>query len=144
MNAKSPIPVQVDAVNLVEEITSFKTSYGKLYHSRNAAEYAQFLFLWINWANARLESGDSVGAILQESNREYDPILDHVTRHSMLSIPHWQCRDQPGYKLRRFESDFQIYVHGNVESWTGVYGNTMTISELARYAKSKLSILSPA
>jgi len=70
-------------------------------------------------------------------------LLECVTKASEFAIPYWQCRDNPGYKVIEVQEGGDFYVSGNVGSWSGSYGNTMSHQDLAHYAKHENSILSP-
>lgn len=64
-----------------------------------------------------------------------DPILEEVTAETKLIIEHWQCREKPGYTVRYFTPNRTVYVFGHAGSWSGSYGNDMSILDLADYAK---------
>ena len=131
-----------DCSALVKEVTRFETTDGKSHFSRASAEIRQEDIEQAKWANERLEEGWSVAKILKALGRGIpDEILSQVTKDSKLVVRHWQCRDEPGYQPRYFEPGMCIYVYGNAGSWSGSYGNTMSIADLARHAREKRSIL---
>ena len=61
--------------------------------------------------------------------------LTTITIHTGVSIPHWQCEDNPGYKLQYIGLKGSVYVWGDVGSWSGAYGGWMSVHSLLDYAK---------
>jgi hypothetical protein len=128
----------------IKTIQCYQATDGSLHTDMRSAEYRQLRIDDTETANKMLEDGKSIGDILKAIGRtEHDPIFDSVTKHSLLAIPHWQCRDEPGYKVIRFDDDYTVYVYGNAGSWSGSYGNTMSLYDLKGYAKDKRSQLTP-
>ncbi len=70
-----------------------------------------------------------------------DPILEQVTKDTKLVISHWQCRDAPVYMVRCFRADGRLNVYGHADKSNGFYGDSVTISDLVRYAKDKNTLL---
>lgn len=120
----------------------FRTTDGMDFNSRSSAEYHQEKIAIAHDANARLKRGESIAEILRANGRTVpDEVLERVNKDSKLVIEHWQCRDTPGYQPRFFEPGLSIYVAGDAGAWSGSYGNTMSVDDLARYAKHRGSIL---
>ena len=133
-----------DCSTLVKEVTRFETTDGDSHFSRSSAEMFQKNIEEAKWASERLEEGWSVARILKGVGRNVpDEILDQVTKDSKLVVSHWQCRDEPGYQARYFEQGMRIYVYGNAGSCWGYYGASMSVVDLARYAREKRTILEP-
>jgi hypothetical protein len=128
--------------SLILEVAMFRTTDGKDFNSRSSAEYHQKKIAIAEDANARLKRGESIAEILRANGKTVpDEILERVTKDSKLVIDHWQCRDTPGYQPQFFEPGLSIYVAGDAGSWSGSYGNTMSLLDLARYANHRGSIL---
>lgn len=124
------------------EVTMFRTTDGRDFNSRSSAEYHQEQIAIAHDANIRLKRGESIAEILRANGKTVsDEILERVTKDSKMVIEHWQCRDTPGYQPQSFEPGLLIYVAGDAGSWSGSYGNTMSVDDLARYAKHRGSIL---
>ena len=133
-----------DCSALVKEVTRFETTDGDSHFSRSSAEMFQKNIEEAKWASERLEEGWSVARILKGVGRNVpDEILDQVTKDSKLVVSHWQGCYEPGYQARDFKPGMSIYVYGNAGSWSGSYGGTMSVADLARYALDKRTILGP-
>lgn len=124
------------------EVTMFRTTDGRDFNSRSSAECHQEKIAMAHDANMRLKRGESIAEILRANGKTVpDEILERVNKDSKLVIEHWQCRNTPGYQPQFFEPGLSIYVAGDAGSWSGSYGNTMSVDDLARYAKHHGSIL---
>jgi hypothetical protein len=134
-----------DYEHLIVDVMRYQTTDGESHSTKSSAAYHQKEIALTDHANARLEAGDTIADILRAVGKSVpDPILEKVTKDSKLAIPHWQCRDEAGYTPRRFEHGaWTVYVYGRAGSWSGGYGNTMSVQDLARYATDRKSILSP-
>lgn len=120
----------------------FETADGKTFHHRITAERYQSDIDAASDATERLKRGESVATILRAHGMTVpDEILERVTKDSRLCIPHWQCRDTPGYKPQFFETGFCVYVWGDAGRWSGSYGNRISLTDLAGYANDKRSVL---
>lgn len=58
--------------------------------------------------------------------------LHMITRANKLAIPHWQCCDEPVYRVGSFEAGRGLYVGGAPRNRAG-YGDYVKLSELVRY-----------
>lgn len=141
---------RVEALGLKErppEGVGFEISYvaqdGSTHHSvRSAVER--------NESIARAQAATDLlaaGASVWEAARAWSPfpdpklpeVLKLITKDTPLIISHWQCRDEPGYKVCRFEDDgYYIFVGGDAGSWSGSYGSKVMLLDLARYADDTL------
>ena len=97
----------------------------------------------IDAANLILREGGSVSQALFVARGcdvpilpAWDAVLQTVTRETGISIPHWQCRDEAGYRVVRIESRDRVYVHGDAGSWSGPYGSSVQVGDLVRYVTS--------
>jgi len=130
----------------IKVVGRFQTSDGEFFQERSSAEFHQEQIAKAEYATNLLEEGFSVGECLRRAEWlaiGIDPILDDITINSKLSIPHWQCRDEPGYSPTHFTSSREIHLFGDAGSWSGCYGNNVTLRDLARYAQDKNSQLGP-
>lgn len=115
---------------------AFETSDGNLYRSLQIAEDHQRRIDGAIKATAMLEAGTSLGLALRSNDfisaASY-PELDEVFASTKLVIPHWQCRDQPGYRPVRVTLDGEVFVHGHAGSWSGPYGARCRPKDVVRY-----------
>ena len=127
----------------VVPVQQFRTMDSRFFPTREAAELHQEEVETADWATKMLKAGYSVAEILEATGKTVpDLVLDLVTKDSKLVISHWQCCDGPGYKPRLFDIGMQsLYVHGHAGSWSGAYGNSVSLDSLVRYAKDPGSVL---
>ena len=124
----------------VEEVIAYRSRDGELHAYRDFAARCNRQLDEIDAANAILEAGGTVGdAVRAYGYTSTDPVLDRITKDTPLIIRHWQCRDEPGYKVCRFERE-GIWVFGNAGSWSGHYGSYVPVRDLVRYAEHTLSL----
>ena len=62
-------------------------------------------------------------------------ILMNTTKDTGFAVPHWQCKDNPGYKVRQIDKTGRIHLFGDVGSWNGSYGQWITLRDFLRYAR---------
>lgn len=86
-----------------------------------------------------LDALDRAGQSSSLSKQDRD-LLSLINRDTAIAIPHWQCRDQIGYKPSCLELDGRIYVYGHAGSWSGPYGNSMFPSEFARLVRESINL----
>jgi hypothetical protein len=96
-------------------------------------------------ANAALEGGASLLAVLQLANRSRSwwraddadaALLSSMTKDTALVVRHWQCSDKPGYKFCRVDYEGRIRLYGDAGSWSGSYGNWVSLEDFIRYARA--------
>ena len=131
----------------IKTVTRWTTSDGEDHCSLSAAEYHAGQMDKAAKANAVLESGGSIADALRAAEWVYSDgvpeVLERVTKESRLVIEHWQCRDTPGYQVRHFTTNRDIYVHGNAGCWSGSYGSRVSLADLTRYAAHMSTDFSP-
>lgn len=133
---------QESELSKIETITKYRTSDGKEFFGLNSAQDHASRIVQSERANEVLNSGGTVSDALRAAGWEahIDPIFDKVNKDTKLVVEYWQCRETPGYQVRHFEPNHKVYVFGNAGSWSGSYGGTMELRELARYAKDKRTV----
>lgn len=150
MATEKPEPVAVGSDGLsgaselskITTVTKWKTSDGKEHYSLESAQYHALQMDETNRANAVLDAGGSVADALRAGGwpGNIEPVLERVTKATKLVIPHWQCQDTPGYQVQYFRSDWKLWVWGDAGSWSGCYGDNVTVGELARYARNEATL----
>ena len=68
------------------------------------------------------------------NHEEHSELLSTVTKATGFSVSHWQCREEPGYSLGRRGTDGRWYLGGDAGSWSGGFGEFVTVGDLIRYA----------
>jgi hypothetical protein len=130
--------VTVSELDNIKQVDRWTTSDGKEHYTLGSAQYHARNMDKAAIANAVLQSGGTVAAALIAADWVYDtpldPMLDRITAATRLVISHWQCQDTPGYKVCYFNANRTVHVWGNAGSWTGSYGGTVKLDDLARYA----------
>lgn len=110
------------------KVDRWQTSDGELFYSEESAEFSERDIRQMKSNNVALSEGKCIAEILRSSGRtEIPEVLERVTKDTKLIIPHWQCRDEPGYKPQEFDKTGRIFVHGHAGSWSGPYGNWMSV-----------------
>jgi hypothetical protein len=123
-------------INYPRALEVFETSDGDLHRSRAAADFHQKRIDGSVLATRMLDEGKSVGEALRAGGFLPDgcyPALDEIFQSTRLAIPHWQCRDEPGYQPWRINSNGEVFVHGHAGSWSGAYGNDCSPQDVERY-----------
>lgn len=128
---------------LIEEVVRFKTTDGKLYTTKEEATSHHNAILQAKEATRQLNDGLPVAQILRNVGYkgEIDPILENVTKNSLLVISYWQCCDEAVYSPVLFHTGMFVYVGGGGSKWRGAYGNKMCVDVMACYAKHENSKL---
>lgn len=90
-------------------------------------------------ANKALEEGQPLAACLSIAGMGNPPeIFAQVTKDTPLIISHWQCSDEPAYRVIRINPNGSMYVGGSVR-WSGGYGQNVDVRDLERYAQATFS-----
>lgn len=130
-----------DLENDIEVVTGFRTSDGEIFHSKDVALFRAMQLRRVKLANEMLNEGKSIGEILDEvDGTVIDGILYKITKDTKLVIEHWQCKDNPGYQIHMIDRHMRYHARGDVGSWSGLYGSSITIHELVRYARHKKTV----
>lgn len=122
----------------VEQVKRWRTIDGREHSSESlASRWADRIDL-AQRANEMLESGESLLAVLDHMGsapREDNDraLLAGLTGESLLVISHWQCNDEPAYRVRYVNPSGSVFCGGR-GGWMGYYGNDVSISDLVRYA----------
>jgi hypothetical protein len=96
-------------------------------------------------ANDMLENGATLMAALTRANQtrpwwdsgltlEDKVILMKTTKATGFVVRHWQCSEKPGYKVWQIDTYGRLYLFGDSGSWSGTYGNWVSLQDLLRYA----------
>lgn len=124
-------------IDEITEVTRYLTPDGEEHRSRESAEFHLKRMADVAAANKVLDEGGSVADALKLIGYgEVPEILERVTKDTKLVIEYWQCRDTPGYQVRYVEMNGRLWVFGNAGSWSGSYGNSVTVADLVRYAQN--------
>lgn len=126
----------------IVEVKKWKTKDGDEFYSLESAAYHAEQIALSEKATETLNSGGSVAEALRGVGKEKSihPVFEKITKDTKLVISYWQCRDQPGYKVIRFNSNWTVFVYGNAGSWSGSYGNDVKLLDLARYAMDENTV----
>lgn len=100
-------------------------------------------------ANTMLANGSSLLDVLKHANRSWTDwgkslsqedreILSKITTDTGFSVRHWQCRAEPGYKPRAVNVSGQIWLFGDAGSWSGSYGNWVSLTDLFCYYRDTI------
>ncbi len=123
----------------VTKVERWVTSDDRQHHTLELAEAWEDKIIAADRATEMLLTGASVADCLKFLDYVPDipPILEQVTHDTQLVISHWQCRNTPGYMVVSFKPNCRVHVWGDAGSWSGPYGNEVTIADLARYAEER-------
>jgi hypothetical protein len=86
----------------------------------------------IDRANEILDDDGTLGDAMSAMGRKCPPEIAHLTQNHGIQIPHWQCTDYYAYAICHFNERGDLYVSG-VGGWSGWYGQTVNLVDLARY-----------
>lgn len=130
----------------IEQITKWRTSDGEEFYVLSSAQDHALDIERAYKANAILDEGGSVADALRAMGAQYEinPILERVTKATRLVISHWQCREEPGYRIQRISPNRIFYIYGNAGSWSGAYGGNVGLNDLIRYASDKRTDFGPS
>lgn len=130
----------VATAQCIEEVIMYRTRDGELHRSREIAEIHTEHLDSLHRANEMLQSGATVAEAARAAgfNVPSGSVLERITAETPLRIPHYQCRDEPGYKVCRINPDLSIFVYGDAGSWSGPTGYNERISDVERYARETL------
>jgi len=125
-----------------EIVVRYKTSDGELFEGQSDARKHEKKIINRDLANEMLAEGCPVGSILRKLGHAcIDPVLNKVTKDSMMCIQHWQCSDSAAYRIQQFGIGMNVYLHGNCSTWSAGFGDWISLETLVRYAENKKSKL---
>ena len=116
-------------------VTRYESEDGKIHSTERDCLLHEKRCADTNEANKMLRDGRPLLECLEhiQSMDAYKPddreLLSQITKDTPIAIPHWQCRDQPGYKPVRIEVSGRLFVHGYTGAWSGAYGEAMWVHE---------------
>jgi hypothetical protein len=124
----------------MRQVIRYESRDGCLFHGDSACVEHERRLDNTDAANVMLRDGSDLDSAyfvsrgcdssLPESIRA---VLRTVTMRTKIAIPHWQCRDEAGYSVRKIEPDGTVFVFGDVGSWSGPWGRQVSIAELVDY-----------
>lgn len=128
---------------MMRPVTMYESNDGRQFSTESASSEWDTVLSDTDEANRILNSGQSLKIVVDAAYRNTrgrhhingEDVLAEMTKDSGIAIPHWQCREEAGYKLQRMQPDGQLYVYGNVGSWSGGYGGYMSLEDFIRYAE---------
>ena len=127
-------------------VVEYEADDGKRFPSKQLCSEYEEECKNIKEANSMLEQGSSLFDVMGMVNKTYPnwitilsedqiELLKKITKDSQFVVSYWQCRGNPGYKVCAIVNSKAILLFGDVGSWSGPYGNWISLSELLRYAK---------
>lgn len=130
----SAYPIRLDA---------WRTSDRRLHDDIRAAELHEGHLRKCRLSTQLIHEGKSLAEVLEatgemqwhEKNRD---VLSLITNDVGLIISHWQCQDNPGYRLCRRENSGKFWVSGDSGSWSGYYGNEMSLEDIIYHARDTM------
>lgn len=127
----------------MKTVTRYQAEDGALFRNEEQCREHEAQCLRTEGANALLQGGSSLAHVLDHYRgrgilsdwltAEDCADLKEITKDTALVISHWQCRDEPGYRVIRIELNGQLFVHGHAGSWSGPYGSKVNLSDLLRH-----------
>lgn len=127
----------------MKQVSMYEANDGKLFRDELSALDWDVKLEKVALANQMLQDGSNVYEVLKASGifwegdvEEKRSTLEKLTKETGLVIPHWQCSENPGYKVCFLDiQSGKILVHGDTGTWSGAYGSYMGLSDLCRYAE---------
>jgi hypothetical protein len=127
-----------------KRVDSWITSDGKVHTLYSQATLHEDHVTSVKAINAALWSGSTLLAAFEQAgssqsyNAEQRDVLAQLKIGAGISIPHWQCRDEPGYTLIQLENSGGFWVSGDSGSWSGPYGAVVSFCDLIWYASATM------
>jgi len=128
--------VRVVTKYIAEDGAEFRTAEECVQHEQ-LVERVYRANLMLEEGRSLLECLEAAGFHVASDNR---PILAQIAKDTGLSISHWQCRDEPGYKPQYLTIKGTVYVWGNAGSWSGPYGGLCSQEDVVRYWKETYKV----
>ncbi len=128
----------------MKQVTRFQSDDGRLFLTEQEALHHEQRVTDAQTASMMFQEGCTllealqfacrVGGYFTQTLAPHESDVLSATFHTTgISIPHWQCRNEPGYHVERIEPDGSLFVWGNAGSWSGPYGNKVNVRELVQY-----------
>ena len=129
----------------MERVVKYKAIDGALFDDEDLCVRHERWIEDLEVANEMLESGATVWSALVRANARaaydwakvcgpsYEEPLSKLTKDTKLTISHWQSQDTPGYSPVRITKRGDVFVFGDAGSWSGPYGDNVSLKDLCRY-----------
>lgn len=132
----SAYPIRIDA---------WRTSDGKMHDSEAWAQSREADLRTYRLSTQLIHEGKSLAEVLEATGEmryfERDRnVLSLITNNVGLVIRHYQCRDEPGYRVCRRTESGCLWVNGDAGSWSGYFGSEECLSEVIRLAKQTMDM----
>jgi hypothetical protein len=121
----------------------YEADDGEKFDNKESCERHEVLIARLINANECFKNGATLYRALELLNDNMDNfsiedkiILMKITKDTGISVPHWQCRDNQGYKPCSLNIDGKVYLFGDSGSWSGPYGEWVKINDLLRYFRN--------
>jgi hypothetical protein len=129
--------------NMTEEVASYKCNWcGKLHKYESDANRCAFDHAKKNYANSLLREGHSLSRINYVCGFGWKLTKEQedITQDNCFIVSHWQCCEKPAYKIVDISSNGILELRGK-GSWSGYYGNSVSIDRLPKpYPKEDLFV----
>ena len=122
----------------IERVERFITcDDGKEHHTFESAKEWQDKLDRAKAANLHLVQGKTLGFIFNNiMGYPCKEELEHINKDFEMIISHWQCQENPGYKVVAINPDGSLIIWGDAGSWTGPYGcRNVNQEDAARYVE---------
>lgn len=131
----------------MKQVTRYEATDGTLFLTQEMCETHEQRCADLDAANEMFSSGATLMAALTRAHQtrplwdialslEDKALLMRITKDTGLVIEHWQCKSRPGYKPLELDHECRVWVYGDAGSWSGPYGNWVTLKDLLRYARA--------
>jgi hypothetical protein len=118
----------------MEKIEAFKCGIcGEIHNREENALQCELKHIQNNLANCMLQQGYTLDTINYWCKFGWS-LKDEqkgITKESCFIIEHWQCCDKPAYQIKSIDNGW-LNIRG-CGSWSGYYGNLMSVDHLSRF-----------
>ena len=118
--------------NMTEEVTSYRCNWcGKLHKRESDADKCAFDHARGNYATSLLREDRSLSSINYFCGFGWKLTKEQedITQDNCFVVSHWQCCDSPAYRIVSISSNGTLELRGK-GSWSGYYGNSVSIDRL--------------
>jgi len=132
----------------MKKIVKYEAVDGKLFDNEKDCLGHELQLEDLRKANQLLQDGVNLLNVLTVASQndtlssvhylssEDKEILKSMTTESGVTVEHWQCSCKPGYKVTLiYHGGCHVLLYGDAGSWTGSYGNKITVKDLLYYVK---------